>query len=303
MRQDFRDQQRAQNQQTIGLADSFQPHREQIMRLISATVRDLGASQAAPCAGIVLCGAGNCLDVDLPELVTLFRKVHLVDIDDEAVVTAIQKAGVADQCQMHAPADLAEPLLSLTTLDFRVAADNHEHGIAILQRLTSEQGVADVPEADVVVSLCVFSQIVDTVACLIPQDHPAYANTIKAVRMGHLRRLLSMLRPGGVAILASDVVSSEVAPELLDATAESLPELVRRLVSQGKFLSGTNPALMLADLNLLSRLPAGPESVHSIDPWLWQMPDRTCAVYALRIQKKLPVTETEVEAEAETQPG
>lgn len=299
MRQDFRDQQRVQNQKTAGLAESCQQHREQIMRLISATVRDLVASTSNPCAGIVLCGAGNCLDVDLKELVKLFRKVHLVDIDDEAVLTAIQNAGVVDQCQMHAPADLAEPLLSLTTLDFRVAADNREHALEILQRLTSEQGVADVPEADVVVSLCVFSQIVDTVACLIPEDHPSFANTIKAVRMGHLRRLLSMLRPGGVAIFVSDVVSSAVAPELLDATAESLPELVRRLVSQGKFLSGTNPALMLADLNLLSRLPTGAESVHSLDPWLWQMPDRSCAVYALRIQKKLPASETEIEIQPE----
>lgn len=299
MRQDFRDQQRAQNQKTVQQAESFQQHREQVMRLISATVRDLGAGPTNPCAAIVLCGAGNCLDVNLPELATWFRRVHLVDVDDEAVITAIQNAGVADQCQMHAPADLAEPLLSLTPLDFRVAAENHEHAITILQQLTSDQGVADVPEADVVASLCVFSQIVNTVACLIPEAHPAYANTIQAVRMGHLRRLLSMLRPGGVAILITEVVSSEIAPELRDATSESLPELVRRLVSQEKFLSGTSPALMLADLNMLSRLPAGPESVHSIDPWLWQLPDGTSAVYALRIQKKLPVTPTEDQPSAD----
>ena len=52
---------------------------------------------------------------------------------------------------------------------------------------------------------------------------------------------------------------------------------------------------MISDLNLLSRLPKGPESVHTFDPWPWHLGDRTYAVYALRIQKKLPVEEVEME--------
>ena len=161
----------------------------------------------------------------------------------------------------------------------------------LLQQLASGNGVADVPESDVVVSLCVMSQLFDSLQQLVTEDHPLFANLLQAVRIGHLRRMLSMLRRGGVAILVSDIVSSDTAPELKSSTPETLPSLVRQLVGSGNFFSGTNPANVLRDLNILSHLPDGAESVHTIDPWLWHLGERAYAVYGLRIQKKLPVEE------------
>ena len=97
-----------------------------------------------------------------------------------------------------------------------------------------------------------------------------------------------MLRPGGVAILISDVVSSVTAPELVDTDDSELPELVRKLVGTQNFFSGTNPATVLAELNLLTKTAGGPESVHTVDPWKWQPGERTFAVYGMRIQKTRP---------------
>jgi len=295
VRQDFLGNQQARNRETVALSESYQGHRDQVMKLILASVKDLTESEDGQCSSIILLGAGNCLDVDLAALGKRFQKIHLVDVDAAAVTAAAQQSGVFEQCEIHAPADIAEPLMSLTTRDFADGPENSEQRIKILQALTSGHGVAEVPPADVVVSLCVYSQIVHTLTGLVGQNAAVLGHALKAIRMGHLRRLLSMVRPGGVAIFISDVVSSETCKDLKIATLETTPALVKKMVNESNFFSGTNPALMLADLNLLTRLPGGPESVHTIDPWPWHMGDRAYAVYAFRIQKALPVQEVEEE--------
>ncbi|MEQ9408482.1 MAG: hypothetical protein RIK87_12180 [Fuerstiella sp.] len=292
MRKDLIDCSITRNRETAGLTESYQPHREMVMRLMRATVADLCGSAEGRCSSVVLLGAGNCLDVDLPALSSLFDRIHLVDVDRAAVSDAVAAVELSsDRIQIHAPVDIAEPLLSLTSRDFEPAENNRDHCIQVLQLLASENGVAEVPEADVVVSLCVYSQILDALQRLIPVGHPTFGHAVKSVRMGHLRRMLSMLRPGGVAVFVTDVVSSDTVPDLRTATSDSLPALVRRCVNDQNFFTGTNPAMILADLNMLSRLPSGPDTVHTIDPWLWRMGQRTYAVYAMRIQKKPPVIE------------
>ena len=277
MRRELVEARIALNRQTQDLVDSFRGHREMVMNLIRATVQDLSSAEAPKCSSAVLLGAGNCLDVDLAELSTLFSKIHLVDLDRDAVGQAMKNAGLtSEQIQILAPADIAEPLLSLT--DEFIDALDTESSPELLTQLASENGVADVPEADVVVSLGVMSQLFDSLQQLVTDRHPLFTNLVQAVRLGHLRRMLSMLRQGGVGILVTDVVSSDTAPELKSSTPETLPPLVRQLVSSGNFFSGTNPATVLRDLNILSRLPNGAESVHTIDPWLWELGDRTYAV-------------------------
>ncbi len=292
MRKDLVDNNLKRNHDTASLGESYRLHREMVMQLIQATVKDLAVGQPPKCSSIVLLGAGNCLDVDLPVVAELFDTIHLVDLDDEALSTAAETSNLPpEQLHLHAPADIAEPLLSLTSRDFEPTQENVEHCTFVLQQLASENGLADIPEADVVVSLCVFSQMLDSLQHIVHQDSPAFANAIRSVRIGHLRRMLSMLRPGGVAIFVTDIVSSDTAPELKSATTETIGDLVRKLVNERNFFSGTNPSLILEDLHMLSRLPNGPDTVHTIDPWLWQMADRTFAVYGLRIQKKPPVEE------------
>lgn len=262
------------------------------MKLIKATVADLTGQPNGRCSSIVLLGAGNCLDVDLIALSEMFQTIHLVDLDESAVHQAVTNSGVSpSQFLIHAPADIAEPLLSLTERDFRDTDDNREQAIQLLQQLASENVIADLPEADVVVSLCVFTQILDALQTLVTDRHRVFGHALKSVRIGHLRRMLGMLRPGGVAVFVTDVVSSDTAPQLKAATSDNISDLVKQLVNEKNFFSGTNPAVVLADLNLLSRLPNGADTVHTLDPWPWRMGDRTYAVYALRIQKRMPVQE------------
>lgn len=293
MRTDFIEKNAGRNRETQGLRAGYEDHRRRVMQLIDATVKDLVGTGDGSCSSIVLLGAGNCLDVDLPALAQQFQHIHLVDVDKTAVYDAVADSGIpGERVQIHAPVDVAEPLLSLTSRDFDAAA-NQEAVINVLQQLSSENGMAEVPESDIVVSLCLFSQLLDTLQHIIDGSHSMFEHAVKAIRVGHLRRMLSMLRPGGVAVFVTDVVSSATAPELKNSTDSDLPDLVRKLVNEKNFFSGTNPALVLADLNVLSRLPMGPDTLHTIDPWPWHIGERTYAVYAMRAQKKLPVAEAE----------
>ncbi len=292
MRQDFLNLQCEINSRQFRERSSSDNHREMVMKLIAATVTDLVGHESKPCSSIVLLGAGHCVDVDLKRLSQLFSVIHLVDLDRNAVDDAVKASALpTDKLKVHAPIDVAEPLLSLTGMDFNQDEANFEHRVNVLQHLSRDNAVLDIPEADVVVSLCLFTQLIDTLRCLVPEGHASYESTVKAVRIGNLRRMLSMLRLGGVAIFLTDMASSDTSDLLESATDETIGDVVRQLVSEENYCQATNPSLLLADLNVLSRLPNGPESIHTTDPWLWRLGDRILAVYGSRIQKKLPVVE------------
>ena len=251
------------------------------------------------CVRLTQSRAGNCHDVSLNRLAELFRRIHLVDVDLSAIGNASAASGCADEIiELHGPLDIAEPLMAMTTRDFDSADQSRLTNS--LQLLSSPNGVAEVPEADVVVSLCLFSQMILSLSALLPQTDAGFATALKALRVGHMRRMMSMLRPGGVAVYVTDIVSSETAPELRTVSDSELPELIQKLVSDSNFFSGTSPSPLLTELNLLSRLPGGPETVDTIDPWKWQVGERTYAVYAMRIQKKVPLGEEAPAADEDT---
>lgn len=286
MRSDLQQQHLKRNEESRDLGDSFQGHRDKVMQLITGTATQILQNTDSKLSSLVLLGAGNCLDVDLNELQKRYEKIHLVDVDGDAIAMAASASAVPAQCELHSPIDVAAPLMSLTRKDFEPA--DSESLATTLQVLSTETVASEIPESDVVVSLCLLSQLVETLSGIIGENHAAFSYALKAVRIGHLRRMLNMLRPGGVAILVSDVVSSVTAPELVDAEEGDIPELVRKLVDGRNFFSGTNPAIVLAELNVLTKTAGGPESVHTIDPWKWQPGNRTFAVYGMRIQKRRP---------------
>lgn len=294
MRSDLQQQHLKRNEESRDLGDTFQGHRDKVMQLITGTATQMTQDENGKLSSLVLLGAGNCLDVDLDALQKRYEKIHLVDVDGDAIAKAASDSATPEQCELHSPVDVAAPLMSLTRRDFDSA--DAEALASTLQILSMDTVAPEIPESDVVVSLCLLSQLVETLSGIIGENHAAFSNALKAVRIGHLRRMLNMLRPGGVAILVSDVVSSVTAPELVDAEESEIPELVRKLVDGRNFFSGTNPAMVLVELNVLTKTSGGPESVHTIDPWKWQPGNRTFAVYGMRIQKRRP---DEPEAEGE----
>jgi hypothetical protein len=110
---------------------------------------------------------------------------------------------------------------------------------------------------------------------------------VQQERRIHLHLLSELLRPGGRALLISDIVSSDTAPTLLDAPAKPLPELMHQLVAGGNFFTGLNPYLIAEQLAKDPAFGVEPEQVTLHDPWLWPLsPARGYLVFAISFVRR-----------------
>ena len=98
--------------------------------------------------------------------------------------------------------------------------------------------------------------------------------------------MLSLLKPGGVACFAHDMVSSDAAPQLRAAIPLELPALVTKLVAAGNYIHGGHPDLVdrtLAEDAGLRELVA---SLKRVSPWLWRIgPERYFLVNAFLLTR------------------
>src|SRR5262245_52670297 len=105
--------QKRSNSNAAQLLDAFASHRQHLTDLLLAR----GAAAASLEGGPRLCvlGAGNCGDLDLEQLASRYRSIHLVDLDPEALERARERhdAGTRARLVPVAPLDLSgalEPL-------------------------------------------------------------------------------------------------------------------------------------------------------------------------------------------------
>ena len=269
------------NRQTRGLRYSFASHRERMMQLIQSAGR-LFPGSGRP--SITILGAGNCLDLDLKALSGQFDVVRLVDIDRSAVEDAVQaQLGIIGSIHTIAPVDVAAPLVSLDVNDVASAADCE----SVCRQLAQTLSVPPTEPADVVVSACVLSQIMESLTQLIPADHPAYLDFLQALRRGHLRRMRQLMTPTGCGVFVSDLVSSESAPALSATDDARLPGFLAECLQSANFFSGLNPGLVVQDLKTEPGLAEFCRNVQIHPPWRWQMGPRWYAVYAVDFRATL----------------
>src|SRR4051794_12076016 len=132
------------NREVRDLWERYQTHRQRVTAEILAL----------PGERLCLLGAGNANDLDLEALAERFAEIHLVDIDPGALsrATGRQPSAVRARLRSHAPVDLSGLYQQLDrpripAPDELVAAGT----TAVLSTLP--------PSCDVVVSLCVLSQM------------------------------------------------------------------------------------------------------------------------------------------------
>src|SRR5881275_908124 len=91
-------EQARQNRTTQSQWLLYASHRREIERLIVPE---------SPGGHICVLGAGNCNDLDLKWLAQVYREVHLVDLDDVALRSAVERQGLGDSSDIHchAPVD------------------------------------------------------------------------------------------------------------------------------------------------------------------------------------------------------
>jgi hypothetical protein len=268
------------NRTTAGDWDLFAAHRARL----SALIRE-AAPSGRPSRLCVL-GAGNCNDLDLPSLVPLFAQTHLVDLDGEAMRRGVERQNMAGgpALHRHAGVDITGCLGAMAAWSAQTAMTDAE-----LERCATLPVTGAVPHLpgpfDLVVSACVLSQIVYAVVDALGERHPRFIDAVRAMRLGHLRLLAELVAPGGTGILCSDVVSSDSFPGLPAVAPQAMAATVFRLVHEGNFFHGLNPAVVVSQLRSDPVLRAQATDVEYRPPWLWTICERSYAVYAITFRK------------------
>ena len=235
---DIINQQRSRNRQTINNWERSKPHRNRIYDLLSSH----SGSALLRCFG-----AGNCNDLDLHALCEHYLELELVDIDVEAMESA------------------------LTRQDIR-----HRSNICLIGQIDLSTGeFSSQRSADVTVSSCLFTQLLEQQAEHVVRDSPFVAD----YRQSHFDMLINTTKPGGTIYFITDIVSDLTARQLPEIPSTQLNGFLSKSVEKRNFFTGTNPFAIKQQLDADLRL------AHSnlLDAWTWKLGPRTFAVYGFAI--------------------
>jgi hypothetical protein len=257
----------------------YAPHRERVTRILSATL-------AGPAQRLCVLGPGNLNDIDLAVLLPSLRDVLLVDVDAEAVRRGLERQGFDADARFRivAPVDVTGALTRLADIVPDRPADDASIG-GCLQALAGPPGLGLNASCDVVASVGLLTQLIDGVVQTVGDGHPRFWEIVSALRRQHIRLLLDLVRPGGTAMLITEVVSSLTCPALLHVREPELPGVLQEEIARKNFFTGTNPAavqhLLATEPDLASQL----SGVALISPWVWPFGDRSYAVYGVAMRK------------------
>jgi hypothetical protein len=279
MREDLDDPRVRQTQFNAGSRDQwagFEGHRAKVSALLGV------GSKPGPTRLCVL-GAGNTNDLDLPALLENHREVHLVDLDVEALEHGSERQGVRDHPRLfrHGGLDVTamldvfarwSPLEPIPRADLEALVDWPSRRVTL----------ALPGPFDVVASTCLLSQIVGNAFVALGEHHPQLDDAVGAIRLGHLRLLAELARPGGQVMFISDVVNSDRVPELLHLADSALPGWLRERSERGGTIRGMNPSKLIVILRRDPVLASKIAGVDLVPPWRWKLHQRVYLVWASR---------------------
>jgi hypothetical protein len=274
------DAQKLSNRSALPHFGSFAGHREHLTALVTRGV--------APEARLRLCvlGAGNCHDLDLAVLAEVYREIHLVDVDRDALQGARSRLpmGVRRQISVHAPIDLSGLVDKLDRwAEGRVTP---EEMIAHPLRTCGDVASRLPGPFDVVLSSCLLTQLQWAVLNVLSDGHPYFEAVREIASLTHVRLLATLMGPRGRAVLATDVASSVERPLEQLAKGRHLGELLDEMVEKGEAIYVSDPQ-RLARLATLDPLLAGSMRMSPpLDVWLWQNgPTLLFLVYAVELTR------------------
>jgi hypothetical protein len=255
------------NRESAGQWDGFEGHRRRV-------TAELGQGAGRLC----VLGAGNANDLSLTTLLETYREVHLGDLDGEALARGVERQGVAGRqgLRLHGNLDLTAMLDAMARWSplATVAPAELE---AMAEWPAARVGLALPGPFDVVASTCLLSQIVGNAQRALGEGHPQLDRVAGAIRLGHLRLLASLARPGGRVVLITDVASSDWVAGLADAPDAALPGILDGLASGPGAIRGVHPA----DLVRLLRADPQLEAVERSKPWRWRLHARVYLCMAI----------------------
>jgi len=261
------------NRSVAGHEATFATHRERTTAEIASRAPSSGRGRLA------LLGIGNANDVDLAALAPRFGELHLADVDAEAVGRAVARVPepLRARFTVHAP-------IELSGLLDRVHAD--PPGPAMVAAAVARVAAALPGPFDVVVSCSLLTQLQLVLLQLVGDTDPSFEALRAAVSAAHVRTLATLLAPGGVALLVTDLTSSEIYPPIdhLDPGAD-LGKLMADLLAGGHVIYVAHPGMLSAEIRRDPELGRRYTIRSPVGPWLWRNgPSQTMLVYALEIR-------------------
>ena len=254
--------------------EGFASHREKVSSLL-ASAGDPTVSR------LCILGAGNTNDLDLPRLLEAYREVHLVDLDGEAMRLGAERQGLGGhpQLHLHGKVELTAMLDGFARWSPSCTVSPAELDALVEWPATRVARTLPGP-FDVVATTCLLSQIVGNAFVHLGDHHAQLDHAVAAIRLGHLRLLAELARPGGRVAFISDVVNSEHVPAVLTTPESALPELLRNLAERGGTIRGMNPSKLLVLFRRDPVLAAKVAGVEIVPPWCWKLYRRHYLVWA-----------------------
>ncbi|QDV57145.1 hypothetical protein [Rosistilla oblonga] len=254
--------------------DCARDHRRRVMAML--------LENASPTKRLCVLGAGNCNDIDLPELADAYREVVLVDLDGDAMLRGVEKqfSGASSPQRSAKIKTVVGDLTGISELLSQAvdAPQNIDSIVAAIEaRLQQPPDGLRTERFDTVASVCLLSQLVHSVTETIGA-HAQLLSIVQAVRRQHLHLLRHLMQPGGRGILITDFVSSLTAPQLPHVPNDQLPQYVRQLLNQQNFFTGLNPAVLAHQMQTDSQFADGLQRLQSTAPWIWDFGPRQYAV-------------------------
>jgi hypothetical protein len=268
------------NRESRERAEVFRPHRLQVTEWLRG-----GSPPAA--SRLCVLGAGNCNDLDLPALLAAHREVHLVDLDGEAVAWGLARQGLADSpaVRCHVGVDVTGVLDTVER--WAPTAPVPDADLAACATAPPERvGPALAGPYDVAASVCLLSQLIRLVVHTAGEGHPRFLEALRAIRAGHLRLLAHLVAPGGRGVLITDFVSSDTFSPLGSVPEEALPGVLARLVQDGNFFHGLNPAVLASFFRTDPVVAPAVAELEQLPPWRWHFGPRVYAVCGFRFCKR-----------------
>lgn len=269
------------NRATQHCWDLFAAHRRRVTELLL----DQPEHQRS---GLSVLGAGNCNDLDLRALCAAYSAVHLIDLDAQALADGVVAQGLEagrGPLHLHGGVDVTG---IAGRLDGWSPANPPDDGQLRDCLLAAGESHVELPRpVDVAVSVCLLSQLMEILNATLGSGHPQFTRLAARVRARHVELLVDSVRPGGRAVIVTDVTSSDIVPELGSVTQGQLPALLERIMRGGPFLTGVNPFHLQRLCRELPSLAPRVAAVRVSHPWVWQFPGRTYVVCAIEIRRTL----------------
>jgi hypothetical protein len=275
-----KDEHLQRNLSTRDCWDGYAHHRSVVTELL---VRSSRSDDGALC----VLGAGNCNDLDLQKLLHTFSEIHLVDLDDEAISEGVNRQLPGEQPQLHQHGHC--DITGVTHLLANWSADSvptNDELDACLAELAQVPQLGLPSNFDVVASVCVLTQLFDSVVGTLGESHPRFVEFITAIRTQHLQLMLNLLRPGGTGVLITDIVASTTLPQLLTIPDADLLPTISRAINERNFFTGTNPAILESLFRTHPAIAPQVTRIRHSPPWRWQLLNKVHAVYAIEVTRR-----------------